>query len=71
MTTDQFRLTPHYQRTTQTYMPLIDRASDSLEDSRSIARALHAYCEHHDEVRLAKALKPLRAKYLKRDRLAT
>lgn len=68
MTTDSFKLTTTYQRTTQTYMSLINLASHSLEDSRTIARAFYEYCEHRDEGRLAKALKPLRSKYLKRER---
>lgn len=63
MSTDNFRLTVRYQRTTKALMGLIDRASDSLDDSRTIARALYAFCEHRDDERLRKALRIMKIKY--------
>jgi hypothetical protein len=67
MTTDEFKLTSQYQKTTRAYMGLINRASNSVADSQAIARTMYAYCTHQDEGKLSKAMRPLPAKYPKRE----
>ena len=63
MTTNQFKLTTEYYRMSTKLTPLIEKAGDSISDSRTIAKALHQWCIDRDENKLKRSISALRTKY--------